>query len=792
MHGRKRTTAAAVIVSLALAGLLAPPAQAASSVQIAATYGSDAGSFNESRFLNASQGGYAVTKNLHLLPETYGMLSSTGVRSVRIDHIFDDDFYGLVSRTAGGSLAYDFTKLDSVVLPMFAQGMTPWFTLSYMPGALAADKMTAPSSMEEWGGVVWTTVRHYADLGYRGLNWEVWNEPDLNQFWKSSTAAFHELYASSAYAVKSADPTAQVGGTAVSDINSSSMSFFLDYIAANPTIPFDFVSWHDYGGNDFSSATSVANMLSSRGIPPKKAYITEWHTTAVFGTAPGGVADTNALASYAARRLTSAILQPSLDGIFFFSPVEGWNATADFSTDLGLYTIDGHRKAVANLFDMIDVMPNTVLSSTVAGAPADRSVGAIATGDIEAKSLAFLAWNDGSDASTIQMSASSLPFATTNFAVTRYDVNSVAGNYYSEWAAGTRALSTGLNEILRPSSVSVLTPASTWSAQASLPSKSVSLFVLTPSTRTAGTVTLTAPATTLNVARGAVVTSSSSYTGGGWDNTKLVDGRKHTYNASDTGGTSQGFTSGATTSANATQWVQVDLGSSKSFDTLTLWPRDDQDADGASFPVDFAIAASADGSTWTTLASRAGYDVGSAVAGPQVFSVPLSTYRYVRLTATKLGQPVTEGAGQAYRLQLAELELTRKGLLNPGFEQGALGSWSVAGAASVISTAAHDGRYAATFLGQGTGVFQIVSGLTPNTTYTFGGMLKSGANNDPVYLGVKDFGGTETAAPVTSRNWQQAWVTFTTGPNSTSALVYAYKNSGTARAWFDDAMLIKQ
>lgn len=110
------------------------------------------------------------------------------------------------------------------------------------------------------------------------------------------------------------------------------------------------------------------------------------------------------------------------------------------------------------------------------------------------------------------------------------------------------------------------------------------------------------------------------------------------------------------------------------------------------------------------------------------------------------------------------------------------------GAASVVSTNTYDGRYAATFTGAGKGVFQVVSGLTPNTTYTFSGFAKS-AGGEPVYVGAKNFGGTEVSTPVTTNRWKQASVTFTTGPSATSALLYFYKNSGSAQAWVDGAVL---
>ena len=75
----------------------------------------------------------------------------------------------------------------------------------------------------------------------------------------------------------------------------------------------------------------------------------------------------------------------------------------------------------------------------------------------------------------------------------------------------------------------------------------------------------------------------------------------------------------------------------------------------------------------------------------------------------------------------------------------------------------YSGKDAVTVTGAGNGVQYTATGLSPDTTYTFGGYLKSGASGDPVYLGVKGYGGTETAVPVSSTQWTPVWVTFTTG-----------------------------
>lgn len=89
----------------------------------------------------------------------------------------------------------------------------------------------------------------------------------------------------------------------------------------------------------------------------------------------------------------------------------------------------------------------------------------------------------------------------------------------------------------------------------------------------------------------------------------------------------------------------------------------------------------------------------------------------------------------------------------------------------------------------GNGVITTVTGLSPNTRYTFSGYLKSA---DAVHLGVKGHGGPETSSHVTGTSYAPTSVTFTTGSGATTAQLYAYKNSGSVQAWFDDFSLVRE
>ncbi|MFF5207690.1 discoidin domain-containing protein [Streptosporangium sp. NPDC000396] len=148
----------------------------------------------------------------------------------------------------------------------------------------------------------------------------------------------------------------------------------------------------------------------------------------------------------------------------------------------------------------------------------------------------------------------------------------------------------------------------------------------------------------INRAEGGTVTASSSYQGDGWGTAALIDGRR----ASAPG--AMGWSSIDNMTANHTEWIRADLGAAHSISRVDLYPRNDGGNTGLGFPVDFTIQVSADGSSWTTVASRTGYPRPNAEV--QTFPFTPVKARYVKVTGTKLS---TDNLGH-YHMQFAEIE----------------------------------------------------------------------------------------------------------------------------------------
>jgi beta-glucanase (GH16 family) len=123
---------------------------------------------------------------------------------------------------------------------------------------------------------------------------------------------------------------------------------------------------------------------------------------------------------------------------------------------------------------------------------------------------------------------------------------------------------------------------------------------------------------------------------------------------------------------------------------------------------------------------------------------------------------------------------------NGGFEDDASGTgWNRYGGAQVVGSGQRSGSRALLINGYG-GAEQMITGLSPNTTYTLGGYARVTNVGVPADIGVKNYGGNQRTATITSTSYTRGTVTFTTGPTSTQATVFAYKPTTDASGYFDD------
>jgi xylan 1,4-beta-xylosidase len=184
-----------------------------------------------------------------------------GFRHVRCHGLFSDGVGVHQPYVYQGSqrVRRAFTYVDQVIDAHLEYGLRPFVELGFMPSALASGgqtvfwwrgNVTPPRSLSEWARLVRATVAHLVERygldEVRGWPIEVWNEPDLADFWAGADRdAYHRLYEASALAVKDVDASLQVGGPALSPAADDWLAPFAEFVS-DRSVPVDFVSRHAY------------------------------------------------------------------------------------------------------------------------------------------------------------------------------------------------------------------------------------------------------------------------------------------------------------------------------------------------------------------------------------------------------------------------------------------------------------------------------------------------------------------------------------------------------------------
>jgi len=180
---------------------------------------------------------------------------------------------------AKGQPVYDWTIVDRIFDTYMQANARPFVEIGFMPEALSRAPepyirhwpkpddgkgwAEPPKDYAAWGELVYRWVQHsvdrYGKAEVEQWSWELWNEPDIF-YWRGTPEEYDKLYDYTAAAVKSALPTARVGGPgttgpgAAASKSSVFLKQFLEHCAhgANAATgktgaPLDFISYHAKG-----------------------------------------------------------------------------------------------------------------------------------------------------------------------------------------------------------------------------------------------------------------------------------------------------------------------------------------------------------------------------------------------------------------------------------------------------------------------------------------------------------------------------------------------------------------
>jgi hypothetical protein len=198
----------------------------------------------------------------------------------------------------GGPTSWSWGGFDRVVLAAKARGLKVLPILAYTP-AWARDAdctrfSCPPRDPAQFAAFASAAVARYSSYGV--TTWEVWNEPNLNQFWPTpDPVRYATLLATTSAAIKKADPqaTVLVGGLAALENSAPSIGprEFLNAVClTGACTSADAVSYHPYTYPYLASyyatwsawskmsatPTSLRTVLGAFGLGTMPIWVTEY------------------------------------------------------------------------------------------------------------------------------------------------------------------------------------------------------------------------------------------------------------------------------------------------------------------------------------------------------------------------------------------------------------------------------------------------------------------------------------------------------------------------------------
>ncbi len=236
-----------------------------------------------------------------------GVQRDIGFRYIRFHGLFHDDM-GVYREGPHGEPIYNWQYVDKLFDFLLSVKIRPFVELGFLPSAMQSDpkktvfwwkgQTSPPKDFSKWGDLVTALVRHceerYGQAEVKQWYFEVWNEPNLHQFWSGTREQYFQLYEVSARAVKSVSSEYRVGGPATA--GSAWLDAFVPFVVSGQ-IPIDFISTHAYGtdsmfdefgkkiagfrGSDYIPRNVAQDraLIDASPLKGRELHFTEWNSS---------------------------------------------------------------------------------------------------------------------------------------------------------------------------------------------------------------------------------------------------------------------------------------------------------------------------------------------------------------------------------------------------------------------------------------------------------------------------------------------------------------------------------
>ena len=407
------------------------------------------------------------------------------------------------SEDASGKPSYDFTLLDGIFDEYKTAGVRPMVEFGFMPKDLAAElpdrqvpyqvhypKSTIsgasnnpPKDYAKWGQLIHAVTSHLVERYGRDTvqQWyfEVWNEPDIG-YWHSTEADYLKLYDYAVAGVRSALPTAHVGGPATTGPTPprayTYLKTFLDHVskeksaATGGPVPLDFISFHVKGLPRIVEGRvtmGIAHELTDadRGFSLIAQYPRFKSLPIILSEAdPEGCAAcssrVNPANNYRNGTLYPAYTAAAYKALFALQDRSGVNLLSmlswsfefenkDYFEGFRSLATNGVDKPVLNVFRMFALMSgNRVATTSTGSVPLDKLVatGVRESADVDAfatvddRKAAVLVWNyhdadEPADPATTELRIQGVPRSVNRVLLQHFRIDQTHSNAYTVWKA---------------------------------------------------------------------------------------------------------------------------------------------------------------------------------------------------------------------------------------------------------------------------------------------------------------------------------------------------------------------
>jgi hypothetical protein len=171
----------------------------------------------------------------------------------------------------GGPNTYDWSGMDSEIKGIVSRGMKPLATLQHTPpwarpANCTSSEACAPANASDYGNFAAAAARRYPQIQV----WEIWNEPNLANYWqpKPDAVNYTALLKAAYIAIKAVNPNAIVltGGAAPASNDGTNIS------------PINFLQtiYNNGGGGSFDGVAHHPYCYDQYGCPNNIATYSAW------------------------------------------------------------------------------------------------------------------------------------------------------------------------------------------------------------------------------------------------------------------------------------------------------------------------------------------------------------------------------------------------------------------------------------------------------------------------------------------------------------------------------------